>query len=199
MYYGGNEVTCYNSRNNVVVTCPTTSLNSIAKEMIDNHTWNTGGIKYETVTDTLSFYAAERGTLTGKTCTSEIYCNDTVTRTTSWTGYVALPYVTDYAYASSESVCKTNIQSQDSSNNYVCKNNNWMHRGSTMNEAIVTLSPFGDSSAASYVWRVHGIGCSRGDIASNPLLVFPTVYLKSNVKVAGGTGTSTDPYILSRS
>ncbi len=47
------------------------------------------------------------------------YCNDTVERTTTWTGYIGLPYVTDWAYASSESVCETNMQKQDSSNNYI--------------------------------------------------------------------------------
>ena len=51
-------------------------------------------------------------------------CNDIVERTTTWTGYIGLQYITDYAYASSESVCETNMQEQDSSNAYICKNNN---------------------------------------------------------------------------
>ena len=130
MYYGGETVTCYGGFKNTTRTCPTGSLNEESKILIDNHTWNTGAIEDATVTDTLAFYQAERGTKTGKICTSGADCNDTVNRTTTWTGYVALPYITDWAYASSESDCETNMQVKDSSSKFICKNNNWMHRNS---------------------------------------------------------------------
>ena len=86
-------------------------------------TRNIGAVESSKKTDTLEFYKRERGTNV-KTCTSGSICNDNVIRTTIWTGYVALPYVTDWAYASSESICETNMQAQDDSNNYICKNNN---------------------------------------------------------------------------
>ena len=134
MYYGGDTtVTCYIGRKNATTICPKDSkgnfltINETSKSLIDNHIWNTGAIESK-VTDTLSFYSDERGTKTGKICTSGDYCNDTVIRTTEWTGYVALPYVTDYVYASSESACEIDMKTKDSSNNYICKNNNWMHR-----------------------------------------------------------------------
>ena len=133
MYYGGDTtVTCYIGRKNATTICPKDSkgnfltINETSKSLIDNHIWNTGAIESK-VTDTLSFYSDERGTKTGKICTSGDYCNDTVIRTTEWTGYVALPYVTDYVYASSESACEIDMKTKDSSNNYICKNNNWMH------------------------------------------------------------------------
>ena len=197
MYYGGTSVTCYNGYNNTTTTCPTNTLDETAKSSIDNHTWNTGAIQYKTRTDTLAFYSAERGTI-GKMCSSGSYCNDTVTRKTTWTGYVALPYVTDWAYASSESVCETNMQKQDSSNNYnyICKNNNWMHYGSTYNDVTWYLSPFTNPSNANFVWRVNGDGFVRYDFATYPLSVFPTIYLKSNILIESGKGTSSDPYIL---
>ncbi len=197
MYYGGTSVTCYNGYNNTTTTCPTNTLDETAKSSIDNHTWNTGAIQYKTRTDTLAFYSAERGTI-GKMCSSGSYCNDTVTRKTTWTGYVALPYVTDGAYASSESVCETNMQKQDSSNNYnyICKNNNWMHYGSTYNDVTWYLSPFTNPSNANFVWRVNGDGFVRYDFATYPLSVFPTIYLKSNILIESGKGTSSDPYIL---
>ncbi len=69
MYYGGTSVTCYNGKNNKTTTCPTNTLDETSKSLIDNHTWNTGAIRYIiTRTDTLEFYKAERGTINGKIC-----------------------------------------------------------------------------------------------------------------------------------
>ena len=206
MYYGGSAVTCYNEVNNATTTCPTVSLNAAAKLMIDNHTWNTGALneddttivnKITSVLSTIPFYNAERGTANGKMCTSGNYCTDTVERTTSWAGYVALPYLTDYAYASSQNICKTNIWAKDTNDNYICKNNNWMHHGSTKDEVMWTLSPAASSVYARIVWEVNGLGIVGSSRASYPFSVFPTVYLKSGVEITGGSGTSTDPYILS--
>jgi len=189
MYYGGTTVTCYNGQNNQTTTCPTNTLDNTSKSLIDNYIWNTGAIEYETTADTLAFYSAERGTVNGKICTSGDYCNDTVTRTTEWTGYIALPYITDYAYASSESVCETNMQT-------ICKNNNWMHYGSTYNDKKWYLSPIDYPVHADSVWGVGGDGIARNSGASNPYAVFPAIYLKSNVIIESGTGTSSNPYIL---
>ena len=205
MYYGGSAVTCYNEVNNATTTCPTVSLNAAAKLMIDNHTWNTGALneddttivnKTTSVLSTIPFYNAERGTANGKMCTSGNYCTDTVERTTSWTGYVALPYLTDYAYASSQNICKTNIWAKDTNDNYICKNNNWMHHGSTKDEVMWTLSPAASSVYARIVWEVNGLGIVGSSRTSYPFSVFPTVYLKSGVEITGGSGTSTDPYTL---
>ena len=173
MYYGGTSVTCYNGKNNQTTTCPTGTIDETSKSLIDYHIWNTGAIEYNTRTDTLAFYSAERGTTNGKICTSGTYCNDTVTRTTEWTGYIGLPYVTDWAYASSESVCETNMQKQDSSNNYICKNNNWMHYGSTSNVVTWMLSPNALPVLAVSVWGVFGVGSVYGVNVANPLSVFP--------------------------
>ena len=193
MYYGGDTtVTCYDGQNKKEVTCPTNKLDETSKSLIDKHTWNTGAIEWGKRTDTLAFYNAERGTK-GKICSSGNNCNDTVTRKTTWTGYVALPYVTDWAYASSESVCETNMQKQDSSNNYICKNNNWMQRSTW----AWYFSPFVDGSFARYAWCVSGDGVAYGNRAANSIAVAPSIYLKSNVLIESGNGTSTDPYELS--
>ena len=199
MYYGGSTVTCYAERNNATTICPKVSLNSDAKQFIDNHTWNVSSSDYIESLSTVDSYNKERGTTTGKTCTGGSYCNDTVERTTSWTGYVALPYLTDWAYASSESICKTSIYTKDTNDNYICKNNNWMHYGSTITDRVWTLSSSYGSTYACSVWIIYGDGHVHSIGSAFPITVFPTVYLKSNVKVAGGSGTSTDPYILSRS
>ena len=200
MYYGGDTtVTCYDGYQNSTITCPTNTLDRIAKLLIDKHTWSLGAIEMS-IEDTISFYNAERGTANGKTCTSGNYCNDSVIRTTKWTGYVALPYITDWAYASSESICETNIQTKDSSNLFVCKNNNWMQRSAW----TWYLSPGVQSANANYVWTVSGNGNVANYIMFGAMSKFayygsnvaPSIYLKSSVLMKGGSGTSSDPYKL---
>ena len=198
MYYGGDTtVTCYGGSDNFTTTCPTKAIDETSKSLIDYHTWNTGAPNYSTLydsttesLDTVELYKAERGTTNGKICSSGTGCNDTVTRTTTWTGYIALPYVTDWAYASSENDCNTKI---DQSSTYKCKNNNWVHY-----ERSVTwfLSPFVYSSDAYNVWGVQGVGFADGIAVSLNREVFPAIYLKSNVIIESGTGTSSNPYIL---
>ncbi len=202
MYYGETDVTCYGDKNNSTTTCPTNSLNATAKSMINNYTWNTGAIKSEDTTivnqetDTLNtvvFYNTERGSVNGKICTSGKYCNDTIERTTTWQGHVALPYVTDWVYASSETACATNLKSgYDRFFNEICTKNNWMHHGSEM----WMLSPLAFSVYANGAWYVGGGGFVGLDFASDPFSVFPSVYLKSDVKITSGSGSSSDPYIL---
>ncbi len=200
MYYGGTSVTCYNGQNNQTTTCPTNKLDETSKTLIDNHIWNTGAINWDDVYDsttssydTVEFYKAERGSVNGKICTSGNWCNDTVTWKTEWTGYVGLPYITDWAYASSENDCNTKI---DQSSTYKCKNNNWMHYGSTYNDKKWYLSPLAFPDRANLVWRVDGDGRVSDIIAISPLSVFPTIYLKSNFLIESGNGTSSNPYIL---
>ena len=202
MYYGGTSVTCYGGTKNSTTTCPINTLDNTAKALIDNHTWNTGAPNHSTLYnsttqsyDTVEFYKAERGTVNGKICSSGTYCNDTVTRATEWIGYIGLPYVTDYAYASSENDCNTKI---DQSSTYKCKNNNWMHHGTTMDieDATWVMSPGAFPDYASYVWYVLGGGIAVDNYAANPLSAFPTIYLKSNIIIESGKGTSSDPYIL---
>ena len=200
MYYGGTSVTCYNGQSNKTTTCPTNILDNNAKALIDNHTWNTGAPNYNELYnnttksyDTVEFYKAERGTVNGKICSSGTYCNDTVTRTTEWTGYIALPYVTDWAYASSEKDCNTKI---DQSSTYKCKNNNWMHYGSTWNDVMWVLSPYAIPDSAYNAWLVDGSGNTGSSRAAGPFSAFPTIYLKFNILIESGKGTSSDPYIL---
>ena len=212
MYYGGAEVTCYGGRNNTTTTCPTNKLDDASKSLIDNHTWNTGAIDGTDTTivnqetfalNTVPFYNAERGNVTGKICSSGIACNDTVERTTEWTGYIGLPYATDYAYASSESDCETNMNAGDIDFdnqifNMTCKKNNWMHHGTTsdIEDATWFMSPVAHPVSASRVWYVFGDGITVHVFAANPLSAFPTIYLKSDILIESGKGTSSNPYIL---
>ena len=198
MYYGGDTtITCYGSANNGTKTCPTGTIDETSKALIDSHIWNTGAVNWNDVYnsttssyDTVEFYKAERGSVNGKICTSGDWCNDTVTRTTEWTGYIALPYITDYAYASSENDCNTKMVQSPT---YKCKNNNWMQRSTW----AWYLSPYAVAAGAFDVWDVNSNGSVSNGTAANSNAVAPAIYLKSNVLKLEGTGTSTDPYELS--
>ena len=212
MYYGGTSVTCFGDWKNTTTTCPTNTIDETSKSLIDNHTWNTGAIDVTDTTivnqetfalNTVPFYNAERGNVTGKICNGGDYCNDTVTRKTEWTGYIGLPYVTDWAYASSESDCETNMNAGDIDFdnqifNMTCKKNNWMHHGTTtdIEDATWFMSPLAFPDYANRVWSVSGGGGAGGGNAANPLSAFPTIYLKSNILIESGKGTSSNPYIL---
>ena len=197
MYYGGETVTCYNNWKNATTTCPTGSLNDDSKNMIDNHTWNTGAVESATKTDTLAFYQAERSNVNGKNCTSGAECNDTVNRTTTWTGYVALPYASDWAYASSEADCETNLSIRNSSGN-ICKNNNWMQRDD------FTWYLSSASKFANYVWYGSGpdgivnynLFTVNAFYSCYNYSVYPSIYLKSDILIESGLGTSLNPYVL---
>ena len=192
MYYGGTSVTCYCDWNNTTTTCPTNTLDETSKNLIDNHTWKTGAIEGRKRTNTLAFYKDERGNETGKICNGGASCNDTVERTTEWPGYIGLPYATDYAYASGESICETNMQAQDSNNVYICKNDNWMFK----NTLYWTISPSANAGTSRYVWYVRGDGFVNNRVAASGGAVFPAIYLKSNILIESGNGSSSNPYIL---
>ena len=193
MYYGGTSVTCYGGSNNTTTTCPTNTLDETSKNLIDNHTWKTGAIDLSKSTNTLAFYKDERGNVTGKICNGGAGCNDTVERTTEWPGYIGLPYVTDYAYASGESDCETNMLKQDSNNVYICKNDNWMFKPNTW---YWTISPVAHSGVSRIVWSVSGDGSASSGNASDARAVFPAIYLKTDILIKSGNGTSSNPYIL---
>ena len=184
MYYGGTSVTCYNGQNKKEVTCPANKLDNTSKSLIDNYTWNTGAIELGKASDTLAFYKDERGNLTG------LINNDTVERTTTWPGYIGLPYATDWAYASGNDICEVNMRSKDSSNKYICLNDNWMSKG----EEYWTLSP--RASNVNDIWMVSNFVSVWTNSASSPYALHPSIYLKNNVQIISGTGTNTDPYIL---
>ena len=110
--------------------------------------------------------------------------SDKVPRNNTWDGKKALIYPSDYGYASTNTACRSNLNSSN------CKNENWLFNSASQ----WTLSP--DSGSAHLVFFVSSGGFVNYIGAYYTLGVRPVLFLKSNVVKAGGTGTESDPYIL---
>ena len=198
-YYEGKTITCHSvsetsltsglTAKNETITCPTIAkLNTTAKQMVQNAIWNLGGATWKTNTPPYESYSVnelyeiERGTkvYTGHATTS----ND----------YVGLIYSSDYGYASTNENCRQNLREgityEDDIWSYTatCKNDNWLYKGVW----YWTISPY--SSNASFVYFISSSLDSRNSLYRGS--VRPSLYLKQDVKVVGGTGTSSDPYTL---
>ena len=194
-YYIGTSSTCSYCGEDSQGTCSNdcsssvTPIGSTYTPMIEEVVWNTGAITTTTSIEVSSAYMEERGT-TGKICTSNEYCNDSVTRTTTWQGKVGLIYPSDYGYASIDTSCRANIKNNT---NYPCKNNNWLHLGTE----YWTLSPSARSNYAFNAWYVFSSGYVNFTNASYGNGVRPAIYLKSNVFITSGYGSSSLPYQIS--
>lgn len=146
--------------------------------------WNLGGSGFEELSNSaLNYYKNERG----KFSAIAINPSDGLTRTDYWDGKIALMYPSDYGYASTDTSCRSNMFPQ-TSDIYYCKNNNWLHKTSK----YWLLSPYHDFSNTIYFADEEGFVTSAA--ASGTKEVFPTLFLKSDVKITGGTGEESNPY-----
>ena len=204
LYWNNQSGTCYSGEYNGTISCNFTStgIKDKLKALINDAVWNTGSngssYSYNNI-KTAKFYELERGSNTGKICTSGNLCNDTVARTTTWTGKIGLMYSSDYGYATSggsttdRATClNTVLYSWSSSSVSDCKNNDWLFNNSWQ----WTLSPLAYSSNAYSAFYVHSGGNVSGSTAYSTRAARPVVYLSSNVKISGGEGTSESPFSL---
>ena len=96
----------------------------------------------------------------------------------------------DYGYAVPD-ICTQNLNTyKDDTTN--CVNTNWLYN------IKVTEWVLSQVSKNAYAFNIYGGNYinSGGRNVSSSYAVRPTLYLKSNVKITGGSGTSTDPYTL---
>ena len=209
LYYNNSSGNCYSNNDNDTKACDftTTGLKTNLKNLVGNTLWNTGTNgtnSYPSAGNGLAshFYSYERSSNNGKICTSGSYCNDTVTRTTTWNGKIGLMYPSDYGYATSggtsmnRASCLANELNNWDSNSYSdCKNNDWLHNSSKFQW---TISPYADSSPnAYYVFDFYNDGDVSFDSANSAGVVRPSVYLVSSTKILSGEGTLENPYVLS--
>ena len=142
--------------------------------MIEEVTWKLGGTSTVSLT-VLEFYEYERGTT--------VYSGNV----TEWVGEIGLMYPSDYGYAANPDAWATDLYDYDNS---TITANNWMYMG--LSEW--TIIPY--SSSSRYVFNAFYYGILHYHAASLGYAARPVFYLKSNVALQGGSGTSSDPFIL---
>ena len=206
LYWNNQSGKCYNTSNNGTTSCNFTStgIKDKLKTLISDAVWNTGANDGKTYTYnniiTSKFYELEKSSNNGKICTSGDDCNDTVERTTTWTGKIGLMYPSDYGYATSggsttdRATCLNAVlYSWDGSSVSDCKNNDWLYNSSS---AQWTISPCAYSSYADGAFNVNYSGHVFDGNVYYGRGARPVVYLTSNVKISGGEGTSESPFSL---
>ena len=185
LYYNSASGKCYSGQNNATVDCDFTNTgkkNDITRNMIEEVTWNLGGWNTSQIYSDVA-YKKERGT-------TVISGNKTI-----WKGKIALAYPSDYGYAANFSQCnQTLIKYKDST----CTSNNWM-KGilSTTSNFEWLLTHYSDDT--NDVWYVPSNGFVGYYVSAyKPFVVVPTLYLNSDISIVGGTGTSDNPYLISK-
>ena len=217
LYWNSGSGTCYYDGDNYTESCNFTStgIKEKLKALIGDAVWNTGSNgpgDYKSASNGLvkHFYTYERSENTGKICTSGVYCNDTVERTTTWTGKVGLMYPSDYGYATSggsttdRATClNTALRNWSNWDDPYenpgwdgvkeCFANDWLYKDFM---SQWTISPRADSSSAYFAFAVSTMGSNGSTNASLHNEVRPVVYLKPNVLISSGTGSESDPFVL---
>ena len=188
LYYNSKSGTCYNGKTNATTSCNFTSSgikNEETKNKIAEVTWNLGGWNNAQIFSN-QIYGYERGTT--------VYSG----RSTTWPGRIALPYPSDYGYATDFNKCSQNLRNyNNSTDSYACISNDWMYpiiTNSSSNHGWLLTPCSGNESVA---WNVGSSGYVDISLsASHAYGVVPTLYLNANEYVESGNGTESNPYHL---
>ena len=198
-YYNRTAGTCYTAQENATTPCnfsensSTPGLTIEAKEMIGNAKWylGAGPDTYQSLT-CIDFYGYERGTDSGKQCSSGTKCDDSVTRKTYWTGQIGLIYPSDYGYSANMNSCASTALNSYSTS---CRDSVWLYNNANHQW---TLTPYAFSSNAFGVFRVDSTGYLDTNAAIHTRAVSPVTYLLPDIKILDGDGTTERPFVLSK-
>ena len=183
------------------------SLSKLAQSMIETVEWKLGSpnndngsynTTYQTTMNASLSYTRERSSTNGKVCSSDSKCNDTVTRTSTWIGKVALLYPSDYLYATSggegadRSTCLNSSISQLNKLN-ACEDNNWLY---SSNDYQWTISPAANLYNSYSVFLIYDTGIMGPATVYGRAAIRPALFLKSSIHIISGDGTQNNPYKL---
>ena len=148
------------------------SLTDEAKNMIATNTWYIAG------TSSNGFPAGD------------VYEYERNNATMIWEGKVGLMSMSDYLYAAGSTCTNYMAYSSDGNDIRKCKDTNWLFTGTR----TWMITP----STASTPWErlVETEGYVNGYTATSSLAIRPVVFLKDDIEIVSGTGTTDDPYIL---
>ncbi len=170
---------------------PSTVINETYEKMIQPVNWSVGATPSNqdyTAINLGSMYSHERSINLGYEYDGSGVRKDTINRNTSWIGKVALPYLSDFGYATANKSCL------DGTLSFFAKcPTSWMN-ANTINKWVLT--PYGRVNNNAFVLSISNkieYGYSSEDYA-----VYPTLYLKNDVRVIGGDGSATSPYKIKR-
>ena len=171
-----------------------TYYNSLTKDnsidMVDDVKYYLGGYKDVITPTPITIYDFER-----KISGSGTYFFKT--NPTNWIGKVALMTASDYGYATKNCEDKLLYNSDTTKGIIGCNSTNWLYNIKA-NEWL--LNQYANSSTANtsvyYILnngQIHGIASS----INNSFSTRPVLYLKPEVQITEGDGTSSNPYKLS--
>ena len=192
LYYNSGSGTCYDNLNNGATSCDFTGTgikNVITKEKTTEMIWKIGGNDGASYSN--QFYECERGTT--------VYSG----RSTTWSGKVALPYPSDYGYATDFNKCSKDLfyyydDSTCTSNNWIYPiitnssgNRGWLLTHSLAGFAYVLSISFKGGVSDYYGYNVSGF-------VYNAYEVVPTLFLNSTETIYEdkATGSKDNPYKL---
>ena len=155
----------------IYTTLNETYYNTLGNEwqnLIAETNWQVGGMTTSATNTAKQYYATELG------------------NSITYRAKIGLMYVTDYGYAASGNHWTTALS------NYVsATDDNWMYLGT--DEWTIARN----SSVASNVFGVSNSGFVSYSNVTNTNAARPSFYLESSVEISSGTGTSTNPFVLS--
>ena len=201
LYYNSSSGTCYANSYNSVKTksCDFTSSgikNDATKNKIAEVTWNLGGWNTSDIYSN-QIYGYERGT------TVPSNTSDGITRNTIWTGKVAIPYPSDYGYATDFNKCTQKLISYgNASDSYACRSNDWIYpiitNSSSRSGWLLTPTTDGGSGALNVGYEGNvNYNIMDYNNTDSPQRIVPVLYLSSNESIVEGTtGTQDNPYKL---
>ena len=177
----------------------TTLKNDVTRSKIENVMWNLGASSTTTDVTAKMFYERERSANTN---------NDEIS---AWTGKVGLIYASDYGYATSggtianRATClQTALNNWKNSDVSDCKDNNYLYKSSQVQwllnfgngDRVLNIDIKGKVGyTAAFTGKYHVELAITFD--NQNVNVYPSLYLKSNISISAGTGSSSDPYQLS--
>ena len=203
LYYNLKAGNCYSGAEKNIKECDFTASglkNDLTRNAIESVQWNLGASDNEIIS---SLYKDERST--------KVYSG----HATTWTGKIGLPYSSDFGYATSggtkqtrESCLSSSLTSSWGSSFDTCSKNNYI------TSYQFTMTPYlSNNYDEFYIFMETGYNSSflyhklhiNGERLPNGLTIYsfkgilgvsPTLYLKSDIFVLAGDGSSSNPYQL---
>lgn len=185
-YYDGTFEECWLESKKAYGNCSLKNDNT--RNAIENVVWNLGESDSAAIT-TEEFYEKERG--------DQVYEGNSAT----WIGKIANMYPSDYGYATSgnpttnRSTCLT-ASLADWDRYSDCYNNNYLFKSSKSWTLTAKNGTTGIVKTGVFYVSLKGNISSTG-FGADKMDVHPSLYLKSNVSITSGDGSSASPYQLS--